>query len=121
MIKLVYCITRKPGMSAEEFRRTWLDDHAPLVASYAAALGAAGYVQSHTRDDPANTALQAGRGMEPAYDGITELWWEDREAFERAMTSPEAIEAGAALVKDEARFIDFSRSRLFLTDEHRIF
>ncbi|MDQ6900577.1 MAG: EthD domain-containing protein, partial [Candidatus Dormibacteraeota bacterium] len=30
MIKLVYCITRKPGLSPEEFSRYWEHVHGPI-------------------------------------------------------------------------------------------
>ncbi|MEM7767754.1 MAG: EthD domain-containing protein [Pseudomonadota bacterium] len=121
MIKLVYCITRKAGMSREAFYQTWLVDHAPLVKSYAEAIGASRYVQSHTGMDELNAAFVESRGLEPPYDGITEVWWPNRQALDAGLTTPEGIEAGAALQADEARFIDFSKSRVFMTEEHEIF
>lgn len=120
MIKLVYCITRHPELSFEAFSRTWLEDHAPLVREYAQAIRCVRYVQSHAQLPGVNDVLQASRGMQGSYDGITELWWHDYAAFEEGMQRPEAIEAGRALKKDEARFIDFGRSTMFLTQEHEI-
>ena len=52
MVKLTYCLRRKPGMSLEEFQRYWRDTHAPLVAESAEALGIRRYVQVHTSDLP---------------------------------------------------------------------
>jgi uncharacterized protein (TIGR02118 family) len=121
MIKMIYCITRRPDLSREEFLRTWLEDHAPLVTSLREAIGAVRYVQSHTGSDDMNDGLRASRDLEEPYDGITEIWWDSREAFEAALSTPEGIEAGRALLEDEKRFIDFSRSRMFLSEEHEIF
>ena len=121
MIKLVYCVARRADVSPEEFSRTWLEDHGPLVKSYAHAMRAVRYVQSHTGMDELNDGLKASRGLEDPYDGITEVWWNSREDFEAAMSTPEGQEAGRALLQDEARFIDFSRSRVFFTEEHEIF
>lgn len=121
MIKLVYCITRKAGMSREDFQRTWLEDHAPLVKRYADAIGALRYVQSHTGMDDLNDAFRASRGLEPPYDGVTEIWWASRADLERGTSTPEGLEAGQALLEDEKRFIDFSKSRVFMTEEHEIF
>ncbi len=121
MLKLVYVISRKPGLSADEFRAYWLDRHAPLVTEMAAAIGALRYVQSHVYDHPANEAMRAVRGMLPPVDGVTEVWWESRAAFEAAYGSPEGQAAAARLAEDEARFIDFSRSQVFMTEEHEIF
>ena len=121
MIKLVYCITRRADVSPAEFHRYWLEEHGPKVKSVAEAIGACRYVQSHAVLHEANVALQASRGLADAYDGITEVWFADEAAFERAMTTPEGQAAGAMLVADEATFIDFARSSVFLTREHEIF
>jgi uncharacterized protein (TIGR02118 family) len=121
MIKLIYCITRRDDISGEEFYRYWLEEHGPLVRSVAADIGACHYVQSHTIMPEMNQVLVEGRGLEPPYDGVTEVWWESREALERGSASPAGQKAAARLVKDEAGFIDFSRSRVFMTEEHEIF
>lgn len=121
MLKLVYVIRRKPGLSADEFRAYWLDRHAPLVTEVAPAIGALRYVQSHFYDHPANEAMRSVRGMLPPVDGVTEVWWESRAAFEAAYGSPEGQAAAARLAEDEARFIDFSQSQVFMTEAHEIF
>jgi len=122
MIKLVYCIVRRADLSAEEFHRTWLVDHAPLVKSVAEALHAVRYVQSHTMHADLNALLQSSRGgMQLAYDGITEIWWKSRADLENALSSETGRAASARLEQDEARFIDFARSRIFITEEHEIF
>jgi uncharacterized protein (TIGR02118 family) len=120
MIKLVYCIARRPEISREEFQRTWLHEHGPLVRRLAAATGVIRYVQSHTLDSPINTALAASRAMPEAYDGMTEVWFESMADLEAALGTAEGMAAGAALLQDEHRFIDFSRSRMFLTEEHEV-
>ena len=49
------------------------------------------------------------------------VWWETMAALGRDMSSPAGVEAQAQLIKDEALFIDFRHSRVFMTEEHRIF
>ena len=39
IIKLTYCLRRKPGMTWDEFSDYWRNVHAPLVAERAAVLG----------------------------------------------------------------------------------
>ncbi|WP_279244249.1 EthD domain-containing protein [Candidatus Litorirhabdus singularis] len=121
MIKLIYCISKREDLDAAEFYRYWLQDHAPLVKSVAAAIGASRYVQSHTALPEVNAIFQAGRGLEAPYDGITELWWQDQAAFEQGTATPEGVAAARQLQADEANFIDFSRSRIFMSEEHEIF
>ena len=33
MIKLTFCLKRKPDLTREKFRKYWLENHAPLVRS----------------------------------------------------------------------------------------
>ena len=121
MIKLVYCLRRRADLSPEAFRRTWLVDHAPLVRRHAEAIGALRYVQSHAGFDELDAGLRESRGLAEPYDGITEIWWESAEAMAHAGQTEESLAAGRALLEDERRFIDLSRSSLFLTTEHAIF
>jgi uncharacterized protein (TIGR02118 family) len=121
MVKLVYCLRRRSDVSPEAFRRYWLEEHGPRVRGFANALGARKYVQSHTIATPMNDLLTGSRGMKPPYDGITELWWDGMEEFQRGLESPEGQAAGEDLLEDEATFIDLGESRIFLTEEHTIF
>ncbi|HJM63939.1 MAG: hypothetical protein CMN05_10440 [Roseibacillus sp.] len=121
MIKLVYCVHRKAGMSPEEFYRYWKDNHGPLVQSFAEVLKAQRYVQSHLLESPLNEIAQGGRGASGAFDGITEIWWNSHEELVGAMQTPEGAAAHEKLIEDEATFCDLSRSSIFLTEEHTIF
>jgi uncharacterized protein (TIGR02118 family) len=121
MMKLVYVISRKDGLSHADFATYWRQQHGPLVARSAEAIGALRYVQSHLFDHPANEAMRSVRGMLPPVDGITEVWWESRTAFEAAYATPAGQAAACRLAEDEAKFIDFSASQVFLTEEHPIF
>jgi uncharacterized protein (TIGR02118 family) len=121
MIKLVYVIVRREGMPVEDFRDYWLTRHGPLVAVQAQALKLRKYVQSHPFDDPASEGMRAARGMRGPADGVTEVWWDSLEDFQSAYATPEGADSGRILAEDEARFIDFEKSAVFLTEEHVIF
>jgi uncharacterized protein (TIGR02118 family) len=119
MVKLVYCIRRKPDMSLEAFQERWLQVHGPLVKRLAEVLPMRRYVQSHTIPGEGSDALRASRGAKPAYDGITEVWLDSKDAL--APSSEAALDATRQLFEDEMAFIDFADSALFLTEEHEIF
>lgn len=106
MIKLVYCITRRPGMTLEQFSCYWREVHGPIGRRIP---GLRRLVQSHTVPH----SPDVGR---PGFDGMAELWFDDMAAFEAARRSPE-WEASSA---DEANFIDGSRTAIFVTEEHEI-
>lgn len=121
MIKLVYCLRKRADVPAAEFHRYWLETHGPLVRSFAAAIKARKYIQSHTVLPAMNEVFAKSRDLAPAYDGITEVWWDDVAALEAGMATAEGQEAHRQLKEDEAKFIDFAQSRVFMTEEHVIF
>ena len=119
MIRLIFALRRQPGMSRADFQRYWRDHHGPLVAKHSTTLNILRYVQLHTLDDPINDQLAGARGkMEPAYDGVAELWWTNREAFAGSFGQPAGQAAGRELLEDEGRFIDLPNSPLWLAYEY---
>ena len=120
MIKLVYCLKKRDYIDNDCFYQHWLEEYGPLMKSVAEAIGASRYVQSHPTLPELN-AHDRSRGLEAPYDGVTEVWWETMAALERGMSSPAGVTAQAKLIEDEARFIDFRHSRMFMTEEHQVF
>jgi len=118
VIKLTFCLRRRPDLSVEEFHRYWKDVHGPLVAERAAALGVRRYQQVHTLDVAGlHEALQARNGGAPApFDGIAEIWIDSLEDFTAG--TPEARRAAAELLEDERRFIDLPNSPMWLGETH---
>jgi uncharacterized protein (TIGR02118 family) len=104
MVKLIYCISRKPELSVEEFQRYWRDTHGPIAGRIP---GLRRYVQSHVVPELYD------RQTQPAFDGAAELWFEDLDAMRAAMQSPEV----AAAMEDEKNFIDHTRVASFVTIE----
>jgi uncharacterized protein (TIGR02118 family) len=100
MIKLVYCITRRPKLSVEEFQRYWRETHGPVTARIP---GLRRYVQSHVLPELYQ------RERLPRYDGVAELWYDDLAAWEAARVSPEH----RATIEDERNFIDHSHVSRF--------
>ena len=121
MIKLVYIVRKRDDITFKEFSAYWLEKHGPLVRSFAKAIRARKYVQSHTVAPETGAAIAQSRGMPPGFDGITEVWWDSLDEVNAGFSTPEGQEAGRALVEDEARFVDLKRSYIFLTEEHTIF
>ena len=119
MIRLVYALRRKSDLSREAFQEYWLNQHAPLVASVATDLNIHRYVQTHTLNDRANEAAQRARGdMEPAYDGVAELWWESEQELTQTRLTKAAQRASALLLEDESKFIDLPHSPLWFAYEY---
>ena len=118
MIKLCYCLVRRPELSREAFQDYWRNQHAPLVRAAAPALAIKRYVQSHSVSEPVLQAAAAARGIPvgdgaQAFDGIAELWFESIESLSAASATEEGRKHAMILLADEAKFIDLPRSRLF--------
>jgi uncharacterized protein (TIGR02118 family) len=119
MIKLVFTLRRREGMSREEFQRYWREQHAPLVKRHAEALHIRRYVQVHARDTDLDDAIAGPRGSGPRYyDGAAELWWDSLDDLLAAFTSEAGQAAGRELLEDEQRFIDLPSSPLWLGEEN---
>jgi len=107
MVKLIYVITRKEGLSVAEFQAHWRETHAPIAA---AIPGIRRYVQCHTLPE----LYDAERA--PSYDGVAELWFDDLAAMRKAFGTEETATAR----EDELKFIDHSKSFMIVTEEKPI-
>lgn len=114
MIKLVYCLRRKPGMSREEFQKYWFETHADFGRNIP---GVKRYIQVHALAGEMQQMLAEGHpaGKNEPFDGVAELWFGEEDL----RRLPEA-EGALAAMQDEANFIDFERSVIFLAQEHII-
>lgn len=101
MVKLIAFLKRKPGMTLEQFKVRWVDQHTKLSAKMPGLKGY--YININLPDQPSNG--------EPNYDGTAELWWDSVEAMEAAFASPE----GAAAGKDADEFCE-ARYHLYTTE-----
>jgi uncharacterized protein (TIGR02118 family) len=120
MLKLVFCLRRRPEYSSEEFQRYWRERHGPLVREHADTLGIQRYVQVETLDSPLNRALARPRQGPAPFDGVAEVWWDDPEALAASAQTEAGRVASRALIEDERRFIDFSASPIWIAREHPI-
>lgn len=119
MIRITFMLRRKAGLSYQEFSDYWQHEHGPRVASVSRKLGMLRYVQVRTIDDPVNAAMARARGgMEPVWDGVAEVWFENRAAMVAAGGTAEGRAAAVELIKDEAEFIDLAQSTLWLGYEY---
>ncbi|MCD2315274.1 EthD domain-containing protein [Sphingomonas sp. IC-11] len=121
MIKMIFCLRRRPELSLEEFQTYWRERHAPLVAEVAPLLRIRRYVQSHSFEHPQLAGPVAARGATvPPYDGIAELHWDSIDDLVAVNDSKEARDAGRRLLEDERNFIDLSQSPLFWVRENHV-
>ena len=92
MIKAMSFVSRKPGLSREEFIRHYEDAHAPLAMQH---FPFQRYVRNYVMD---------GQAEELGFDCITEVWFETSEDYR-------------VISEDEERFMDRGKIVAFLVEE----
>ncbi|WP_406132483.1 EthD domain-containing protein [Streptomyces anthocyanicus] len=110
MLKLIFMINRAEGMSYERFVDHHRNRHAPLFTSIPKAER---YVRKYAVSHPVPAENYPPR----AYDGLTEIWfedWADHDAFfasanYRTLVNP-----------DEARFIDMGSVAVMVMEEKEV-
>lgn len=110
MIKFAFLINRLPGISVEDFQRYHSENHAPLFTSIPEADQ---FVRKYTVSHP----VPASGYPQPAYDGLTEIWfdsWDDHDAFFASENYKTKVNP------DEKNFIDFTSVGIMVTNETTI-
>lgn len=100
MFKAVILLTRAEGATRDEFRSWWLERHAPLARQLP---GLRRLVFNLVQNDDA------------LYDGVSELWFDSRDAFEAAYAS----ELGQRVAADSLANVS-GRVRLFVDERPQL-
>ena len=95
MFKAIILLKRREDLTHEEFATWWLDHHSPMVID----LPGVRRVCFNLADD----------GV--AFDGVSELWFDTKAAFEAAY----ATEHGKAVAADSMAHVS-ARERLFVEE-----
>jgi uncharacterized protein (TIGR02118 family) len=107
MFKAIILLSRRADMTNAEFRTWWLEEHAPLAAQLP---GVRRVVFNAVEDTGSSETDPLADGV----DGISELWFDSREAFDAAY----ATDLGTRVAADSMAHVR-GRRRLFVT-EHTI-
>lgn len=103
MVKAFNFFKRKPGLSVDDFRNYWLNQHAAIIREIPELRK---YVASITLPS-------AYRNHEPLHDGISEAWFDDEDAIHSRADSGPRRAASA----DDLQFVDMSKAGSIITDE----
>ena len=100
MFKAVILLTRKDGMSRAEFRHWMLEEHSPLAKQLPGLR---------------KLVFNIVENEEAPYDGVSELWFESREAFDAAY----ATEIGKSVAGDSLAHVT-ARIRLLVDEQPQL-
>ena len=102
LVKQVIMLRRKPGMTFDQYKKHYLERHAPLVRE----------TLPEIKKYIVNFALQ--RGKETLFDSVTTIYFDDVETVKSAFKSDRAKNI---IEPDEFRFLDRPAAKVILTEE----
>ena len=118
MLKVTYCMRRLPQLSREEFQTYYRKNHPRVLdAQEGSQLGIRRYVQLHALPEEDCDAMDMGRGGEPSFDAVAEIWLDDHETLVEQWYSEAGRTVLQKLMADEQKFVDWSRSVMFCSRE----
>lgn len=116
IMRLHFALRPAQALSEAEARRYWLEAHGPLIRSHSPARGVMGYNQVHRVESELVSAFAQPRDVAETqpYMGHAESWFQRPS---RQEPPPEMRAAMEAAIRDEAKFIDWSRSTILVGKE----
>ena len=98
---------RKPGISVEDFRDYYENNHIPLCLPY--MQGIARYVRRYLDPQP---HAESGTNEELPYDVITEMWFDVEENYRGTLEYITTTVMPDHIVEDEAKFFHRATMRI---------
>ncbi|HXD89735.1 MAG TPA: EthD domain-containing protein [Candidatus Binataceae bacterium] len=112
MLKVLGFLTKREGLEMEAFIDYYENKHVPLIISLAPTPLV--YKRRYlVRGEPLTTA-----GGVVDFDVVTEVGFPDRAALLAWMAQLSGPGAGEQVAADEAKFLDRSRTRAYIIEEH---
>lgn len=117
LVKIFFPLRHPANQTLEQAQLYWRTNHGPIIRGLAGGSHLKKYFQVHRFEDPIEQELRAARGTKVSpYTGHAEAWI-DRAESATASGTPEARRAGRLAVEDEAKFIDFKNSSIWIAKE----
>ena len=112
MIKFTILLRKRADMTHDEFVQYHKNNHAALFTSLPEVQQyVRKYVQCHT------LAVELPGLPPPAYDGTTELWFDNVEDIAKVFTAPRYLEL---IRPDEAKFLDLHGCGFLVCTENEV-
>ena len=105
--KLLLFLKRRPGMSREDFRDYYEQQHMPLAMKYMA--GVVRYGRRYLEPSPDMP--------EPDFDVITEIWFADRKTLDMVIYAMAKDMMPPEIIADEEKLFDRPASRAYAVSE----
>ena len=112
MFKTIALLRCKPGLTREAFVDYYETKHAPLIRSLLPG------IVDYRRNFVDREGLFEFGGAAPIdFDVVTELWFEDRAAYDRFIARCAEPEIAQRIADDEENLFDRTASRMMIVEE----
>ena len=111
MFKMIALLKRKSGITTEEFIDLYEQGHSKFAVRFLPKVRR--YERRYIRDI-ANPVT--GVDDAPAFDVVTEVWWDNRADFEAAMAVVGSPENAKLFEEDEEKLFDRPAMRIFVVE-----
>lgn len=117
LIKLYFVFRPLPSLPLEKAQLYWRTSHGPLIRKIAESGHIKRYIQVHRYEEDLEKQFRKTRGtVTERYGGHAELWYDWRDLLS-PVNSPERVRGIQLAIEDERKFIDFTRSSMWLSKE----
>ncbi len=111
-IKVITLLTRKPGLTKEEFRNHYEDVHRHLGEKYLLP-HAIKYIRRYVEAPSGSSSYEAA----PDFDVMMEVWFPNKSSMLAAMEGMQATAAQAEIRADEEKLFDTKATKSFMVTE----
>ena len=117
-MKILCMLKKKPGMSFEDFRDYYENNHAPLCEKLIP------FFTNYRRNfitpvqDYTTGHLENALPAERDFDVVTELTFKDRAQYQQLVDALSDPKIGDIITKDEENLFDRSAMTIYIVDEH---
>ena len=113
MLKVIALLTRKRGMSRNDFIMHYESMHVPLVRKLFPQI--LDYRRNYVE---LSGAIIAPDAAPPDFDSITEIWFRNRDAYDAMLAARAKPSIGGQIDREEENFLDRTKTRFFIVEEH---
>ena len=112
MIKVIGLMTRRPGMSHQEFRDYYESRHRVIGEKVLS-----GYASRYFRRYLTPSHGRATTAEAPVYDCILEIWYPDQAAADAAREGMSLPEVAKEILEDEERLFDRDKLLFYFAED----
>jgi hypothetical protein len=112
MFKVMALLTCKAGLPPHEYIDYYENHHSKLIWSLFPWI-----VEYRRNHIDMEGAIIFANAKTPDFDTVTELWFKNREDYQRMLDAHETTDAGARIAADEENCFDRTKTRFFVVEE----